>query len=211
MKALVVGSGNICEYKKFLNCAEICDIFICCDGGMEYFFECGIIPDVIIGDLDSAQKKHIDYFKKHNVLFKVFPPEKDFTDMELGLSYAMKLNPEEIFIFGGTGTRFDHSITNIHILKKALDKGVRAWLIDDYNKICLVDKHIEIFGEKNSYVSLIPLTSKVSGITTNGLYYSLTDAEMEIGNSLGVSNVMISDKCEIFVKSGILIIIMAKD
>lgn len=211
MKAIIAGSGNIYKYDRFLDYAGSSDLFICCDGGMKYFFECGIIPDVIIGDFDSAEKEHIEYFKKKDVSFKTFPAEKDFTDMELGLLYALESNADEIFIFGGTGTRIDHLITNVHILKKALDKGVIAWLIDEHNKICLLDKHIELYGKKNTQVSLIPLTTKVLGVTTKGLYYSLSNYEMEIGNSLGVSNVMLSDKCEISVKKGILIIIMSED
>ena len=215
MKALIVGNGNILKYDRFLKYIEFSDYFICCDGGMKYFFECGIVPDIIIGDLDSAEKRYIDYFKNTNVSFKKFPPEKDFTDMELCLLYVLDLTSElvidEIFILGGTGTRFDHSLTNAHILKKALDRGILAWIIDENNKICLVDKHIKLSGHKNDLISLIPFTTEVFGVTTKGLYYSLSEAHMEIGDSIGVSNVMLCEECEIFVQKGILFVILTKD
>ena len=211
MKAFIVGSGSIIKYDRFLEYSKISDFLICCDGGMKYFYEAGIVPNVILGDMDSADKKYIKYFSNLGVEFKKFPVEKDFTDMELGLSFALKLGASEIFIFGGTGSRFDHSLTNAHILKKALDEGVSAWLIDENNKICLVDKSVKLFGKKGDLVSLIPFTTKVFGITTKGLYYSLENAEMEIGNSLGVSNVMLSEECEISVEGGILFVVMARD
>jgi thiamine pyrophosphokinase len=215
MKALIVGNGSIFKYDTLLEYAESSDYFICCDGGIKHFYECGIIPDIIIGDLDSAERRYIDYFKDKNVLFKIFQPEKDFTDMELSLLYALDLYSDftfdEIFIFGGTGTRFDHSLTNAHILRKALDRGVLAWLIDENNKICLVDKHIKLSGNKNDLISLIPFTTEVFGVTTKGLYYGLSDAHMKIGASIGISNVMICDECEIFVQEGILFVILARD
>lgn len=214
MKALIVGNGSIKKYDRLLEYAKNADYFVCCDGGMKYFFKCGIIPDIIIGDLDSAKKEYIDYFKKKNIAFKVFEPEKDFTDMELCLMYILNspdLTVDEIFIFGGMGTRFDHSLSNAHILKKALDREVLAWLIDENNKICLINGHIKIKGVENDLVSLIPFTEEVSGITTKGLYYSLSDAVMRIGDSVGVSNVMTCDECEISVRDGILFVILANE
>ncbi len=211
MKVVVVGSGLISKYDKFLKYIDISDFSVCCDGGMKYFYECGIVPNIIIGDLDSAELKYIEYFKNLNVEFKEYPKEKDYTDMELGLLYALGLNADEIFIFGGTGSRFDHSLTNAHILKKASDNNVLAWLIDEHNKICVVKKYIKLSGKKGTLVSIIPFTTKVLDVTTKGLKYSLSGAVMEIGNSLGVSNVMIEEECEIFVGEGLLFAIISED
>ncbi len=211
MKAVIVGSGLIFKYDRFLEYINVSDFFICCDGGMKYFYECEIVPNVIVGDFDSAEEKYIDYFKRLNVEFKNFPKEKDYTDMEIGLRYALGLNIDEIFIFGGIGSRFDHSLTNAHILRKAYDKGVLAWLIDENNKICIVGDYLKLSGEKGDLISLIPFTTKVFGVTTKGLKYQLSDAVMEIGNSIGVSNVMIEKECEIFISEGLLFVIISRD
>ncbi len=211
MKAFIVGSGNIVEYDRFFEYSRMSDFLICCDGGMKHFFECGLVPDVIIGDMDSAEPKYVEHFLKLGVKFEKFPIEKDFTDMELGVLFAVEKKVSEIFIFGGIGSRFDHTLTNAHILKKALDNGILAWLIDEKNKICLIDKKTAFFGAKGDLISLIPFTTKVFGVTTKGLYYPLENAVMEIGNSLGVSNVMLSDECEISLDDGILFVVMARD
>jgi len=211
MKAVIVGSGLIFKYDRFLEYIKVSDFFICCDGGIKYFYECGIVPNVIVGDFDSAKEKYIDYFKKLGVEFKTFPMEKDYTDMELGLRYALDLGVDEIFIFGGIGSRFDHSLTNAHILKKAYDKNVLAWLINENNKICIVGDYIRLSGKNGDLVSLIPFTTNVLGVTTKGLKYQLSDSVMKIGDSIGVSNVMLGKECEIFVSEGLLFVIMSKD
>lgn len=211
MRAVISGSGSILNYDLFFKYASSADILICCDGGMTHFYDSKIVPHFILGDFDSALNEHIEYFKKLDVPFIQFPAEKDFTDMELGLNFALDKGAQEIFIFGGIGTRFDHSLTNAHILKKALDRNAFAWLIDEHNFIGVVKDNIKIEGKKGDIVSLIPFTSKVKGVSTKGLYYRLENFDMEIGHSLGVSNFMTEDYAEVSVEDGLLFIIRAKD
>jgi len=211
MKACIVGSGFISKYDRLLEYAGISDLFICCDGGMKHFFQCDIVPNIIIGDFDSAEEEHIKYFRKLGVPFRRFPTEKDFTDMEIGLSYAIEKGADEIFIFGGTGSRLDHFLANACILKKALDRQVSAWLIDENNKISIIDRHIKISGRKGDLVSLLPFSEEVSGIYTKGLYYSLSNGCISKGSSIGVSNFMTEAECEISVEQGVLFIILSKD
>ena len=209
VKCIIVSGAPDDDY-DFLKTRLNCDAYvIAADSGYIKCMKAGVKPDLIIGDFDSSK-----YPEFEAEIIKL-QPEKDFTDMELSLLYALDLYSDftfdEIFIFGGTGTRFDHSLTNAHILRKALDRGVLAWLIDENNKICLVDKHIKLSGNKNDLISLIPFTTEVFGVTTKGLYYGLSDAHMKIGASIGISNVMICDECEIFVQEGILFVILARD
>ncbi len=211
MRAVIAGSGSILDYKLFLEYIAKADILVCCDGGMAHFYNCGAVPNFILGDLDSALKEHIEYFENIGVMFIKFPPEKDFTDMEIGLEFALDKGADEIFIFGGIGTRFDHSLTNAHILKRALDRNAAAWLVDEHNFIGIVKDNIKIWGRRGDIVSLIPFTSNVKGVSTKGLYYGLDNFDMEIGHSLGVSNFMTEERAEISVRDGLLFVIMAKD
>ena len=45
-----------------------------------------------------------------------FKPEKDETDMEHALNWAIEQKPEKIRIFGATGGRIDHMFANIQLL-----------------------------------------------------------------------------------------------
>lgn len=139
-------------------------------------------------------------------------PEKDLTDTEAGIDLAIKLKSTQITIIGAIGTRQDHTIANIHILKKALDKNIKSKIINEKNEIELINKDIILKKDnKYKYISIIPLTSKVTELTIEGMKYSLKNYTLEIGNSLGISNEQIDEFAKIKIKSGILIIIKSRD
>lgn len=210
MKTIIIGNGEINDYeiiREYFDEAYI----IACDGGLRHCRAMMIKPDVMIGDFDSAYKDDIDFFKKQGVPAEKYPCRKDKTDMEIGIDMAIEKRAGEIYIVGGLGCRFDHSLANVHILLRPVRLGIRACLLDEHNIITLVEDSIDIVGEEGQTVSLIPLTTNVRGINTKNLDYELKDAEMEIGSSLGISNVMTGEVATVSVSEGVLILIMSRD
>ena len=61
------------------------------------------------------------------------------------------------------------------------------------------------------YVSLLPLTTEVTGVTLTGMKYPLRDAAFTSDNTLGVSNEIVEDEAVIDLKNGILIMIESRD
>ncbi|MDE6182412.1 MAG: thiamine diphosphokinase, partial [Eubacteriales bacterium] len=206
MKALIIGNGQILDTSIITKNLNENDIIICCDGGTKYAFEEGILPNYILGDLDSSLPQIIQFFEQKGVEFKKFPTKKDETDMELCINFAISLKVTEILIFGAIGTRFDHSLANASILMQALKSNVFAKIINENNEIVLIDNEIEIIGEKGDLISLLPLSTNVTGVTTEGLEYPLNDYTMEIGKALGISNVMLCEKAKVYIKSGYLFV-----
>lgn len=206
----IVGSGST-DISQLKHYAAESDAVIACDGGMGHCRKAGIVPDVIIGDFDSAKPDDKKYFESQNIEFLTYPTHKDMTDSEIGINLALDRGAERLFLLGLSGTRLDHTITNINLLMLPLKKGVRAELADKNNIVSLTDGDIEIEGKKGDNVSLIPLTTSVTGVTTKGLEYPLCNAEMHIGGSLGVSNVMLGDRAGVSVENGVLIVIKSKD
>lgn len=212
MDAILIGNGEIKDYKMLESYIKKSNtIVICCDGGLKHTYKLDMKPDYIIGDFDSAPSKLLRYYKKFDIPMKVFPEKKDKTDMELGLEFALDLKPKEIFIFGGIGSRFDHTLANANILKIALECGVKASLINEVHIINLINKKFSIVGNKGDLLSLIPLTQEVSGVTTFGLEYPLDNAVIKIGSSIGISNVFISNEVNIIIKEGLLLVIQTKE
>ena len=210
MRILIIGNGNI-DNNAIQDILKPSDVIICCDGGSKYLFNEGILPHYIIGDLDSSMPQIIQFFFFFYVVFKKFDAKKDETDMELCIDFALGLNPDEIIILGGIGTRLDHSLANINLLIKAEDKNIKATIIDSKNTVNITKNEFKIQGKKGDLVSLMPISSIVEGVSTKGLEYPLNNATMHIGKSLGISNVMLEDCASVSVKNGYLLIIKSID
>ena len=171
-----------------------------------------MIPDYILGDFDSIDKKVLEKYKTQKIKINELKPEKDFTDTEEAINLAIKLKSSELVIIGAIGTRIDHVLANINVLKIALDNNIKAKIINEHNEIELINN--ELIIEKNNlykYISIMPLTTQVEGITITGMKYPLENYTLTIGNSLGVSNEQIEKTAKIKVKDGILIVIKSRD
>ena len=211
MKAVIIANGNIKNQNYFSKIIKQADLIICADGGANHLKKMGILPHVIIGDFDSLSPQNKAFFEKKNLKIIKHPSDKDATDTELAADFAIEQNYNDITFIGVTGTRLDHTIANIFLLKKMAAFKIKCRIIDDNNEIFLVTDKITLTREKNSFVSIIPLTEKVEGITTSGLKYPLTNAEIKSGTSLGISNQFSEERALISLKKGILIVTKSKD
>ena len=184
------------------------------DRGVEALYQLKIVPNHIVGDFDSVSPKILEFYKNQSqIIFHTYHPEKDNTDTDIALKLAIGLKSSEITIMGALGRRMDHAIANIHILKDALETNIPCQILDEHNRIYLINKEITL--EKNrvygKYISLIPLTSEVKDLTLTGFKYPLNNYDLPIGTSLGVSNEIVENIAQIKMKKGILIVIESKD
>lgn len=203
MTALIVGNGDVSEKIKPLLPENA--YVICADGGFRHMDKLGLTPDIIIGDMDSVKAD------LHGEKTIVYPVRKDFTDSEIAVNYAIDNGFSDLVLIGFTGTRTDHTLTNLFLLKGISERGARAEIIDEHNIIRYAEKENIIRGKKGDIVSIIPIGGDVSGITTEGLDYPLFSETLEFGKGRGVSNVMTGDACRITVKNGSALIIKSKD
>ena len=209
-KVLILTNGDYGDY-TWTKPDQVYDRIICADNGMKHAKKLGIIPDYIVGDFDSCNQETLQDFKNKGVEIIRMPAEKDETDTEIALDLALTKGATEVDIFGGTGSRLDHSIANIQLLYKAHKQGVRCQLISHHNKVRLLANQVTLKGEKGDLVSLMPFTEKVTGVYTKGLAYPLERGTFELGQAYGVSNYMLEETAFIEVKEGILIMIQARD
>ena len=186
---------------------------IAADKGLELLQKIGVEPDYIIGDFDSVSGEVLAGYKLASVVR--LNPEKDFTDTEAAMRLAIDKGASSIALMGATGTRIDHMLANLNLLYLALEKRIPAYIIDENNKIRLIDKSFVLYRNEacSDTVSLLPYTEEVKGITLTGFYYPLKNKNMSRYEefSLGVSNKLTADKGSIEFESGILTVIEAKD
>lgn len=213
MKTLIITGGKINKnFAKIYLKSNKYDIIIAVDKGLETIDYLKLEPQYILGDFDSVNTKILEKYKTQNIKIIKLNPEKDLTDTHSAIDLALEIKSTEITILGAIGTRLDHTMANIHILKQALDKNIKAKIVNEKNEIELINKEIIIKKDDNyKYVSIIPLTTNVTGITIEGMKYIINDYTLSIGDSLGVSNEQIDKEAKISIKTGILVVIKSKD
>jgi thiamine pyrophosphokinase len=189
------------------------DVFIGADRGALFLVQHGLTPAIALGDFDSINNVELELIRQSSrELLACDPVMKDLTDTEMAFNWALNQKPEEIIIYGALGTRLDHSLANIHLLRKALELLIKCTIIDAHNRIRLTDHYLQL--EKSarfSYVSLLPLSLEVKGITLEGFQYPLHNATLQLGQSLGISNIIAAPLGHIHLNEGLLLVIESKD
>lgn len=188
------------------------DMIIGADRGALFLVNHGISPDIAVGDFDSVSPEELEIIRtKSKDFISCDAVDKDLTDTELAFDLAIKNKATEIIMFGVLGTRFDHSLANVHIMLRGMQHQIASSIWDVNNYITLTGTSCELEERGYTYVSLLPLTPEVTGITLEGFMYPLQNATIKLGQSLGVSN-RLSDKVgRIRIDSGLLLIIQSKD
>ena len=203
-KIAIIANGTITNYDFYKEILQDFNIIICADGGANIAKELDIIPDYIIGDMDSIKTSVFNFYKELNKTKIIKDTNPDKTDLELAIKLAETLNPIKINIFGAIGNRIDHTLANIYCLDK-IKPGIKAEIIDERSTIQLAEENLEITGEKNDIISIIPL-SDIEGLNYTGFKWNVKNLDTKIG-WFGISNKILNKKASInFSKGKILII-----
>lgn len=190
------------------------DILIGADSGALFLLQNGMRMDCAVGDFDSVTAHELQRIQNHCGEFLTFDPVlKNWTDMELAVDWAIENGADKIILYGAVGTRFDHSLANVHLLSRAADRHIPCIIEDEYNRISLVTPHKPLHIQKSrfSYVSLVPQTERVTGVTLQGMMYPLQDAELEVGSTLGISNKLVEQTGIVSIHRGRLLVIESMD
>lgn len=211
MKALIVSGGLSPSRSLLLKYLKKADCIIGADKGCEVLYKNSIRPNYILGDFDSADLAVINSLESLGAIKIQHIKEKDFTDTESALDLAVQEGATQIIILGATGTRYDHVLGNICLLYKGLNIGVEVQIIDDNNKIFMVNKNVVLSGEKGQIISFQAYSDTVKKFTISGAKYELNEYDLKIGNPLTISNEFIDSDIKITFDSGTLMVLYTKD
>lgn len=190
------------------------EIIIAVDSGMEVLNRLGIDPDIVVGDFDSVSQEVLEEYQgKEHIEICTLDPVKDDTDTEHAVREAVRRGAGHITILGGTGTRLDHTLGNINLLGIGIEENVEIVLLDPHNRIRMLDHGISLKrrAQYGRFVSLIPYSDEVKGVTLSGFKYPLENYTMKGFNSLGISNEITEASAEISFEEGILLLIESRD
>lgn len=205
MRALIVLGGDAPDRMLLLSCAGYADLKIAADRGVEAFEGTGILPDLLVGDMDSVNPAVLERMQSRMQVQRL-PVQKDDTDGVHALDQAIAMGARNITILGALGGRMDHAMANLMLLVRAHEKGAYAEILDEHMRIVRIDGEIELTGAKGDTFSLLPL-GRADGVTLEGCeYHSQEPLSFESGYPIGVSNVVTEDEAKITVESGDLLL-----
>ena len=188
--ALIIANGESCSEEKLGQLLEWSPIVIVLDNAIDRVLQLDIKIDVLLGDFDDDFNPEL-YKEKQFPLEIVHTPNQDKTDLEKAFDYLVEKGHKAVNVVWATGKRADHTITNITNIVSYRDK-LKIVILDDHSKIFLLPTKFEKWYTAKTPISLIPI-GKVTGITTENLYYPLKNEELTIGYRTGSSNHVIED------------------
>jgi thiamine pyrophosphokinase len=200
------GPNNLTRLHKL---AESAAHIVATDGALDHATNCGIKVQTLIGDLDSLADSTNLEERFPNLEILRYPEDKDWTDLELAIDWALKQSPTSISVYGATGGRIDHTMTNLSLLEKGLHSGVPIELISGNESVQLIQGSLALQrAQLGDRVSLLPI-SLFCTVSTQGLKYALAGEKLFRGQGRGISNVVVSTPASVTVESGVLAVVRA--
>ena len=210
-RIIILANGELPDIEKARLLIQPADHIICADGGTRHALALGLQPDLIIGDMDSANKEALQQFRETGVSLELFPQDKNETDLELAIGRAIELNPHEIIIVGALGGRLDQTLANIALLNNLQLSTFSMKLDDGVEEVLLCRDQVKIHGRSGDIVSLIPWQGQVSQVETTHLKWPLHKETLYPEKTRGVSNEMLGDTASISIASGLLLVVHRRE
>lgn len=202
MRALIVLGGEAPGRGLLAACARQADLTIAADSGLAAFDAAGLMPDLLIGDMDSIDPALLA--RCEGVPQERLRCVKDDTDGVHALDSAIARGADRITLLGALGGRMDHALANLMLLVRAHRAGAFAEILTDRVRIIRVPGEAVLRGAKGDTVSFLPL-GDARGVTLTGFFYPLSGHDLHSDYPLGVSNVVTQDEARVSVKSGDLL------
>ena len=170
--------------------------------------------DAAIGDFDSVTPSEMEDIKKKSLVCRVLPAQKDETDTEAAIAYAIEMfNPEEIILLGAFGGRLDHLMSNLWLAFHPLVKQMtgKVSLMDRHNtlRFYLPGNYVLKKEEGKKYLSFIGMTP-IKELKLTGVAYPLNGKDYEYPIAL-VSNEFKDTEMTFSFGSGQLAVIQSSD
>ncbi|HSP87552.1 MAG TPA: thiamine diphosphokinase [Ignavibacteriaceae bacterium] len=176
---------------------------ICADGGANKALNLNLIPDFIIGDLDSIEDSTLKYYQDKSEIIKL--KRQNDTDVEKCLKFAIQKKYDEVILLGVTGNRLDHTFCNLGIVIKFFKK-IKLKIIAEESLLIPYSGKVELKTSPGEIISIYGFDKKTK-ITSTGLKYPLKNSILPFGEKESTSNVSISEKVILHINGGIIFIV----
>jgi thiamine pyrophosphokinase len=207
MNIAIVAGGTIHSLDLLHNYHGQIDVWIGADRGAFVILEANIELDYAVGDFDSVSETEQEEISQNAKTMFTFPKEKDETDLDLAVKLALENNPSKLYFFGVTGGRLDHELVNIQLLYRLLCMNISGIIVNEQNEVTMYLQGDYRVDKGDHYISFIPFSNQVKGLTLDGFQYPLINQTIEWGSTLCISNKIIGKFGTFSFTEGILIMI----
>jgi thiamine pyrophosphokinase len=210
VKTLILAHGTPPSKSLLLQEWQNSDFKIAVDGGANCLHEHNLLPDLLIGDLDSVELNVLQQIQEHKIEIVKYPSAKDYSDSHLALQKAVDHGATEIVMLGCTGKRVDHLMSNIGLLAKFSTRIPNITMRDDFNAITMLHSSTTIAGKSGTSFSLQAYSDIVEKLTIIGSRFTLENYDLKLGDDRTISNEFLDSEVEIRFEAGKLLLIMVK-
>jgi len=207
--ALIFANGELQAPADWQARAAKAGLIIAADGGAAHCRALGLLPNVLIGDLDSLSPALNSELETQGVRFVTHPVRKDQTDFELAVLHAKQAGAVEITVLAGLGRRWDHSLANLLLAAQPQFAQLQITFLQGEQRLHILRGANKLAAKAGERVSLLPLAGDAVGVSTRGLSYALHGETLQFGSSRGVSNVAEIDFAEVNIEQGILLCVIS--
>lgn len=208
MTCVIIASGPYIDKIQLQKIAQNRGGFyiICADGGYRNAQKASLIPDEIVGDLDSVSCKKLPSF----IQLSRLDVHKDITDTRAAIELGLKRGFSNFELYGTLGGRIDHSLSNLSDLYYLFLQGVTAKIVDPYCEVFVVTGTTQIYGEPGETISFMMYGPPPKEITLKGFLYPLSNYVGDINFQIGISNVLTHTQAEVSINDGFLLMMRIK-
>jgi thiamine pyrophosphokinase len=186
--------------------AGAADLVVAADGGARYALDAGVIPDLIVGDMDSLAT--VREIEERGALLERHPVRKDKMDGHLAVIAVRERGATAVDLLCAAGGRFSALFAVPHIMLAAERMGLRATMVAGWGEAFVIEAGSRtVSGRPRDSVSIFPVTGPATGVTLEGFGYPLEDARLEVGDTLGFHNELIGRAGRVSVGRGALLLI----
>jgi len=206
-RIVIFANGLMPDLESIRSLLREDDFLIGADGGARHIMALGLMPHFVIGDLDSLTEDDMYELGSADVRVDQYPANKDETDLELAIQYALQLDFSSIVVVAALGGRMDQTLGNISLLTDLVMSNVDIRFDDGVEELFFCRNQAQVKGNIGDIISLVPWNGDVSGVRTTGLKWPLRGETLFSYKTRGISNEMMNDTATIQIKSGLLLIV----
>jgi thiamine pyrophosphokinase len=184
------------------------DFVVAADGGARYALAAGIVPDLIVGDMDSLGEDLAREMERRGAELERHPVRKDKMDGHLAVLAARERGATAAEFVCAAGEKIGAVFALPHILLAAERLGLRSSAVADWGRMFVVETGSRtVEGAVGDSVSAFPLAGQATGVTLEGMAYPLTNATLEPGDTLGFHNELLGGQARVSVEGGTLLVV----